>query len=79
MAVTKAIVTGRGAKGVEINDISVIQEQQAAITSLTDSTTGTAGDTVDDTTASVKDDIASLAAKVNAILAALRAHGLIAT
>lgn len=50
---------------------------QAAITSLTDSTTGTAGDTVDDTTASVKDDIASLAAKVNAILVALRAAGVI--
>jgi hypothetical protein len=44
-----------------------------AVADLTDSTTGTAGDTVDDATASVKDDIASLAAKINAILAALRA------
>lgn len=51
----------------------------AAIASLTDSTTGTAGDTLNDTTASVKDDIASLAAKVNAILAALRAHGIVAS
>ena len=49
----------------------------AAIASLTDSTGGTAGDTVDDTTASVKDDIASLAAKVNAILTALRDFGII--
>jgi hypothetical protein len=41
------------------------------ITALTDSTTGTAGDEVDDTTASVKDDIASLAAKINEIIAVL--------
>jgi hypothetical protein len=56
----------------------LIGEQQATIAELTDSTTGTAGDTVDDTTASVKDDIASLAAKINAILQVLAAHGLIA-
>jgi len=49
----------------------------AAIASVTDSTGGTAGDTIDDTTASVKDDLASLAAKINAILAALRAAGVI--
>ena len=49
----------------------------AAITSLTDSTTGTASDTLDDTTAGQKDDVASLAAKINAILAALRAAGII--
>jgi len=53
--------------------------QTAAITSLTDSTGGTAGNTVDDTTTSVKDDIASLAAKVNAILTALRNAGIIAS
>ena len=51
----------------------------AAITSVTDSTTGTAGDVVNDTTSSVKDDIATLAAKINAILAALRAAGVIKT
>ena len=55
----------------------LIGEAQAAITSLTDSTTGTAGDTLNDTTASVKDDLASLAAKVNSILTVLRNHGLI--
>lgn len=49
----------------------------AAIADLTDSTTGTASDTLDDTTAGQKDDIASLAAKINAILAALRAAGVI--
>ena len=53
--------------------------QTAAVASLTDSTGGTAGDTVDDTTTSVKDDIASLAAKINAILVALRNAGIIAT
>ena len=53
--------------------------QAAAIVSLTDSTTGTAGNTVDDATASVKDDIASLAAKINGILAALRGAGIIVT
>lgn len=51
----------------------------AAITLLTDSTTGTASDTVNDTTSSVKDDIASLAAKINAIIAALRSKGIIAS
>ena len=58
---------------------ALIGSQAAAITSLTDSTTGTAGDTLNDTTASVKDDLASLAAKVNAILVVLRNHGLIAS
>jgi hypothetical protein len=55
----------------------LIGPAQAAITSLTDSTGGTAGDTVDDTTASVKDDIATLAAKVNSIISVLEEHGLI--
>lgn len=53
--------------------------QQTAITSLTDSTTGTASDVLDDTTAAQKDDVAALAAKINAILAALRNVGIIAT
>jgi len=55
----------------------LIGAAQAAITSITDSTGGSAGDTIDDTTASVKDDLASLAAKINAILLVLRNHGLI--
>ncbi len=56
----------------------IIGNQQTTIAELTDSTTGTASDTLNDTTASVKDDLASLAAKVNAILQVLAAHGLIA-
>lgn len=38
------------------------------LTELTDSTTGTASDTLDDTTAGQKDDVAALAAKINAII-----------
>lgn len=60
------------------SDNPIIADQQATIALLTDSTTGTAGDIVDDTTAGTKDDIASLAAKINAIINALSAHGLIA-
>lgn len=59
------------------NDFPLIGEAQTAITSLTDSTTGTASDTLDDTTAGQKDDVASLAAKINSILTVLRNHGLI--
>ena len=55
----------------------IIGESQATIAELTDSTTGTASDTLDDTTANTKDDLASLAAKINAILQVLAAHGLI--
>lgn len=61
----------------DANDFPLIGAAQAAITSLTDSTTGTASDTLDDTTANTKDDLASLAAKINAILLVLRNHGLI--
>lgn len=49
----------------------------AKITSLTDSTTGTVSNTVDDTTAGQKDDIATLAAKINEILVVLRNAGVI--
>lgn len=61
----------------DADDFPLIGAAQAAITSLTDSTTGTASDTLDDTTAGQKDDVASLAAKINSILTVLRNHGLI--
>jgi hypothetical protein len=51
----------------------------SAIVSLTDSTTGTVSNTLDDTTAGQKDDVASLAAKINEIIAVLRAKGVIST
>jgi len=50
-----------------------------AIVSLTDSTTGTVSNTLDDTTAGQKDDVASLAAKINEIIAVLEAKGIIAS
>lgn len=59
------------------SDNPLIGAAQTAITSITDSTTGTASDTVDDTTAGQKDDVATLAAKINSILTVLRNHGLI--
>lgn len=49
---------------------------EATIVALTDSTTGTATDTLNDTTASVKDDLASLAGKVNEIITILQNAGL---
>jgi hypothetical protein len=75
------LVVASGGK-VNIESGGIIADdgvQASAIVSLTDSTGGTAGDTVNDTTSSVKDDIASLAAKINAILAALRGAGIIVT
>ena len=48
-----------------------------SITSLTDSTGGTASDTCDDTTSGTKDDLASIIAKIEEILKALRKHKLI--
>lgn len=66
----------------------MVEGKQAAITSLTDSTGGTANDTLenlaDGTTYAtdhpkIENNFADLAAKVNAILAALRAAGIIAT
>jgi len=56
----------------------IAADAASAIVSLTDSTTGTATNVCNDTTASFKDDFASIIAKVNAILAALRTHGIIA-
>lgn len=62
----------------DANNNAIGGPQQTTIVELTDGTGGTAGDTVDDTTAGVKDDVASLAAKINVILQVLASHGLIA-
>lgn len=76
----RIVVASGGVLDVESGGIVKAAGTQAtAIASLTDSTTGTPGDTLDDTTAGQKDDIASLAAKINAILAALRGAGIIAS
>jgi hypothetical protein len=70
--------TAATAKLSDRNDNLQIGDRQAAITAITDSTTGTATNTVNDTTASVKDDIATLAAKINEIINLLEKHGLVA-
>ena len=48
-----------------------------SISLLKDSTTGTVSDVLDDTTANQKDDVASLANKVNEILLALKSVGIV--
>ena len=63
---------------------NLLGSQQAAIADVTDSTGGTADGTLADvgatyTQATLNNNFADLAEKVNEILAALRAHGLIAT
>jgi hypothetical protein len=60
-----------------------VKTQSAAIVSLTDSSGGTANDTIQDlgaayVEAEVANNFADVTAKINAILAVLRAHGLIA-
>ena len=47
------------------------EEGRTGIQKLTDSTGGTVTDTVDDTTATQRDDIATLAAKINEIIGKL--------
>ena len=66
------------AKMVDKNNNPQIADRGSAIADLTDSTTGTVSDTVDYAFAGANDDIASLAAKINAILAILRNQGFIA-
>ena len=56
------------------DDISITPK---SISLLKDSTTGTVSDVVDDTTANQKDDVASLANKVNEILLALKTVGIV--
>ena len=87
------LANDRGRGSVDIDDVYYVQgtqvvgSQQSAIASLTNSTGGTTDGTlaaVTDTSASdqsgpVNDNFAEVNAKVDAILSALRTHGLIAT
>ena len=50
---------------------SQLFDSNPSITSITDSTGGTAGNTINDTTSSVKDDLAYLASKINEIIVIL--------
>ena len=68
----------------DANGVQVLGDQQAAIASLTDSTTGTANDAVADvgaafSQATLNNNFADVTAKINAILTALRAAKIIAT
>jgi predicted ATP-dependent serine protease len=56
------------------DDISITPK---SISQLKDSTTGTVSDVLNDTTANQKDDVASLANKVNEILLALKSVGIV--
>lgn len=72
--------------GFKVDDTQVVTNQQTAIASLTDNSTGTpAAELVDTTTLGVCDpaktnaNFASLNAKFDALLTRIRTHGLIAT
>lgn len=60
----------RPSKGVAADDGAV------TLNKLTDNTTGTAGDTLDDTTAGQKDDVATLNAKLNEVIDILKDYGM---
>lgn len=79
---------GSGVVSLEVNGTQVVVgSQEAAIVSLTDSSGGTANDTItavpSDTLGNVataaNNNFADVAAKIEAILDALRAYGVIAT
>lgn len=90
---TDSVTLGRftavtAAANIVVSDLSTGGGAQAAITSLTDNTGGTADNTLADLAdgstyandhAAIENNFADLAAKINAILAALRAAGIIAT
>lgn len=79
------VVASGGAINVESGGaIQADGTQASAIANLTDNSGGTADDTIADveatyTEATLANNFADLAAKVNAILAALRGAGIIAT
>lgn len=94
LAIGQAVATSDSPTFVNVNatgefrvdGTKVIGNQESAITSLTDSTGGSANNTLEDVTtlgladpAKVNNNFADLAAKVNAIFTVLRNHGLIAT
>ena len=70
-------------KLADTSGLPQIADQSAAIVSITDGTLGTASNALAEITASyveatIANSFATNAAKINAILAVLRAHGLIA-
>lgn len=81
---TVEFVDTAGVMSMLLDGVQVAGAQGAAITSLTDSTTGTGDDTVVDVGASfsqatLNNNFADLIDKIEEILAALRTAGIIAT
>ena len=84
MTITSVNATGWKGRGVEINGIQVVGEQQPSIGALTDNSGGSAADTIavigaTYDQAEVRNAIASLTAKVNALVSELETHGLVAS
>ncbi len=69
-------MTVKGQANIQNIGSGQLPQDQPTIVSLTDSTGGTVSDTLNDTTSSVKDDLASLAGKINEILTELQDLGL---
>jgi|TARA_R100000963_G_C4566272_1_gene52995 hypothetical protein len=82
MAMTRQERVNAQKKQYRINSVKQAFKDDTVIPSksislLKDSTTGTVSDVLDDTTANQKDDVASLANKVNEILLALKTVGIV--
>lgn len=82
----KLTVASGGSISIESGGkITAAGTQASAITDITDNTGGTAGDTIantagaNPTTAEFENAVASITAKLNAVLAALRGAGIIAS
>lgn len=78
------LITGSGtqvseavSRFVDKSNVPQLGVRQSAIANLTDNTTGTGTDTVVNTNPGPDDDVASLAAKLNAIINTLELHGLV--
>lgn len=73
--------------GIAVQSVKVLGTQEAAIASLVDNTTGATDGTLDDmddgagavSLAELQNNVAELNAKLDAVLTALRNHGIIAT
>jgi len=80
---TNIDINGPGTPGLYVNGTKVIGAQQSTFAALTDNSGGSASDTLaaisaSPTQAEVRNSVASLAAKINAIRTALRNHGIVA-
>ena len=85
LALVRTCASGRyGADGQAVPEPATPASQAAKVTALTDSTGGTAGTTLANvgtsfSQATLNNNFASLAATVNALVAALKRHGLMSS